>query len=101
MSEKRDSRIKEMKITGDHTATRQPTADSGRQTLLELRNINFKYTSTVLKDLAFKVEHGELLAVLGPNGAGKSTLLKIIIGLLHPTTGEILIEGENLAVLPR
>lgn len=42
------------------------------------------------------VESGETYALLGPNGSGKSTILKSVVGLSRPTTGEILIEGENL-----
>ncbi len=78
-----------------------PTPDTRLPTLLEVQNVNFKYASSVLNGITFKVESGELLAVLGANGAGKSTLLKSIIGLLQPTSGEVLIEGANLKKIPR
>ena len=43
-----------------------------------------------------KIEPGETYALLGPNGSGKSTILKSVVGLSRPTTGEILIQGDNL-----
>jgi iron complex transport system ATP-binding protein len=69
--------------------------------MLEVRDIQFDYAAAVLKGISFTVEPGEVLAVLGPNGAGKSTLLKILIGLLAPSSGEVLVEGKPLATLPR
>src|SRR5881396_4434157 len=47
-----------------------------------------------LRPLYFHINEGELFVVVGPSGCGKSTLLKMISGLLAPSTGEILVEGE-------
>ena len=47
--------------------------------------------------LDFDVDRDEFLAVLGPNGAGKSTLLRLILGLVKPTVGCVLVEGEEPA----
>lgn len=52
-------------------------------------------SSTVLRDVAFSVTSGETLVVLGPNGAGKTTLLKILAGLLRPTSGSVVISGDE------
>lgn len=52
-----------------------------------------------LKDVSFRVEKGEVLAILGPNGSGKSTLLQIISGILQPTTGRALCSGRIAALL--
>lgn len=48
----------------------------------------------VLRDIGFRVEAGEAVAVVGRSGCGKSTLLHLLAGLLHPTAGEIRIHGE-------
>ena len=66
-----------------------------KKTLIELKNVSFQYDYTeVLKNISFRVEEGDFLALLGPNGSGKSTLLKIILGLLKPKTGEIELYGQ-------
>ena len=44
---------------------------------------------TILADVSFSIEDGELVAILGPNGAGKSTLLKVILGLVKPVPGQV------------
>jgi len=52
-----------------------------------------------LRHIAFRVEHGESLAVIGPNGAGKSTLLLALAGILEPSEGEILTHGRVSTLL--
>src|ERR1700722_165871 len=49
-----------------------------------------------LRPLDFQINEGEFFVVVGPSGCGKSTLLKMISGLLTPSTGEILVEGEKV-----
>jgi len=49
-----------------------------------------------LRPLDFHINEGEFFVVVGPSGCGKSTLLKLISGLLPPTSGEILVEGEKV-----
>ena len=48
-----------------------------------------------VKDINFEIKHGEIFGILGPNGAGKTTTLNMILGLLKPTGGSILIEGND------
>jgi ATP-binding cassette subfamily B protein RaxB len=66
---------------------------------IEVRNLGFRYGSNdpwVLEDVSFRVEAGEWVAIAGPSGCGKTTLLKLLAGLLVPTRGSILVNGEPL-----
>lgn len=47
-------------------------------------------------DLSFEVKPGEILGLIGPNGAGKTTAFNLIAGFIHPTRGQILLNGENI-----
>jgi putative spermidine/putrescine transport system ATP-binding protein len=75
------------------------TAEPGRQPAglkLHVRGISKTYgTSMVLKPVELKVFAGELLAVLGPSGSGKTTLLQIICGLVEPSGGRLMIDGND------
>jgi NitT/TauT family transport system ATP-binding protein len=53
-----------------------------------------------LRDLTFSVEASELVCVVGPSGCGKTTLLRCIAGLLEPTAGEVLLQGDRVAGPP-
>jgi energy-coupling factor transporter ATP-binding protein EcfA2 len=65
--------------------------------LIEFRDVSFAYEAgeTVLNDISLKVFSGDVIALLGPNGAGKSTLIKHAIGLLKPTRGAVMVNGED------
>lgn len=54
-----------------------------------------------LKDLSLDVPRGEFLSLMGPSGSGKTTLLNLIAGIDSPTSGEILIDGRDIAYLSR
>jgi len=55
---------------------------------------NRKYENFhALKDISVQIEDGEILGILGENGAGKTTLIKLLVGLLHPSSGEVNING--------
>lgn len=69
--------------------------------MLELREIQAGYGRLpVLFDINFAVRPGEFVAVLGPNSAGKSTLLKTILGVVIPTAGTIVFDGERVTDEP-
>lgn len=63
---------------------------------IELDNVSFSYDhNPVLENLSFTVRKGEYLGIIGPNGGGKTTLIKIILGLLHPTSGNVKLFGTD------
>ena len=65
--------------------------------MLELRNVCAGYGSgRVLENVNLVVPDGSVVALLGPNGAGKTTLLKVMSGLLRPTSGRVLLDGEDV-----
>lgn len=65
--------------------------------MLEVRNLTKRFRSmTVVDHVNFSVRAGEITGYLGPNGSGKSTTVKMMTGLLHPTEGEILFQGQNI-----
>src|SRR3984885_14970977 len=67
------------------------------QDLLALEGIGVRLGGRqVLSDVTFSLAKGEFTGIIGPNGAGKTTLLRVILGLLEPSGGRVLIEGEPL-----
>jgi len=66
--------------------------------LLQVKNLKMNYGAiTALKGIDIFVGKGQIVALLGANGAGKTTTLKVISGLLKPTDGEIIFDGEDIA----
>jgi ABC-type Fe3+/spermidine/putrescine transport system ATPase subunit len=70
---------------------------------LELKDLSHRYggvSSPALSHLSVEVEPGELVAFLGSSGCGKTTALKIIAGLLRPTSGDVLVDGDSVLAVP-
>src|ERR687889_1023215 len=69
--------------------------------MLTLENISVIYGAIrALKGVSMRVERGEVVTLIGANGAGKTTTLRTITGLLEPTEGRILFEGEEISGKP-
>ena len=69
--------------------------------MLEIKDLFVSYgMMEVLHGISLKVEDKELVSVIGPNGAGKSTLIKTVMGLVKPTSGQILYNGQDITNLP-
>ena len=71
-------------------------------TALEVRNVfkTFKSESgqvNAVDGVSFSVRAGEFVALVGPSGSGKTTMLSILAALLAPTSGEVLVDGQDLA----
>lgn len=67
--------------------------------VIEMRNIVKKFGNFVANDnINLTVHKGEVHAILGENGAGKSTLMNVLYGLYHPTSGDILVNGEKAVI---
>ncbi len=68
--------------------------------MIELKQVDKSFgDKQVLKNISFRVENGETLALIGGSGSGKSTLLRMMIGLDRPTAGEIWIDGTEITQL--
>lgn len=65
--------------------------------ILSVKNLGFAYDSnkSVLRDVNFTINRGDVVSIVGPNGAGKSTLAKLLCGFLRPTSGRILLNDKN------
>ena len=69
--------------------------------MLEIKDLFVSYgMMEVLHGISLTVEDKELVSVIGPNGAGKSTLIKTVMGLVKPTSGQILYNGQDITNLP-
>ena len=69
--------------------------------LLELKNVSLKYQTlndeiTAIEHLSFNCNENEFISIIGPSGCGKTSVLSLIAGLLQPTSGKILIDGQTM-----
>ncbi|MBQ6633939.1 MAG: ATP-binding cassette domain-containing protein [Ruminococcus sp.] len=69
--------------------------------MLELKNIRFDADTDgknveIIKDISLHIDNNKFVVITGPNGGGKSTLAKIIAGIVKPTSGSILLDGEDI-----
>ena len=65
--------------------------------MIELKNVSFNYeNASIFENLSIFVAEGEKIGIVGESGCGKSTLLKLMAGLYVPSSGEIIVDDENL-----
>ena len=70
--------------------------------MLEVKNLTFKVNEngverSIVKDISFTVENGEMLVITGPNGGAKSTLAKVLMGIEKADAGQIILDGEDIS----
>lgn len=66
------------------------------ESILECRGLCKMYSNfTALYQVDFSIPKGGIVGLLGPNGSGKTTIIKLAMGMLHPTSGEILVDGKT------
>ena len=69
--------------------------------MLEVKNLTFKVNEngierSIVKNISFRVDDGEMLVITGPNGGGKSTLAKVLMGIEKADEGQIILDGEDI-----
>lgn len=91
-------RLSDILLTSPEQKNYDNEFDMAEPFTVEFKNVSFRYSSDtdyIIKDLSFKIEHGEVVAFAGPSGCGKSTIFKLILGFYYPCSGEVLICGVS------
>jgi phospholipid/cholesterol/gamma-HCH transport system ATP-binding protein len=74
-----------------------PKSKQSESGLIELHELSVTFgRQAVLRGISFSVPRGETVAVIGESGCGKTVLLKIILGLLYPTSGHVVVDGQRI-----
>jgi len=82
-------------------ATARPWLDPGAKPFISIRHITKRFDDvTPVNDVSLDIYRGELFCLLGGSGCGKSTLLRMLAGFEAPTSGQILIDGQDMAAVP-
>ena len=65
--------------------------------VIEINNLTKQFNNTLaVKNISFKVDKGKIIGLLGPNGCGKTTTIGMILGLIKPSSGSVIISGQNI-----
>ena len=65
--------------------------------VIEINNLSKQFKNTLaVRNINFKINKGKIIGLLGPNGCGKSTTIGMILGLIQPTSGKVIINGQNI-----
>jgi ABC-type multidrug transport system fused ATPase/permease subunit len=85
-------------IESEEQGTNKPDVNFDEVETLEFKNVSFVYQGSdnmTIKDMSFKINKGENIAIVGENGAGKTTAIKLLCGLYYATKGDILVNGKS------
>ena len=75
---------------------------SEAEALIEVKNLSFNRGERIIyDDVNLQIRRGQITAIMGPSGTGKTTLLRLIGGQLSPDSGQVLLEGKNIASMSR
>lgn len=90
-----------MKSLGNIRRSFTPWADPNEKPFITFRNVTKKFGDfTAVDNLTLNIYHREFFALLGASGCGKSTLLRMLAGFERPTSGEIILDGQDIAGIP-
>ena len=91
-----DPRVKPCDVCEANSVKDDNDTSSDGDVVLEFSHVGFSYNETAnVRDLNVKVRKGDFISIIGSNGAGKSTFSKLTNGLLKPSTGDVLVLGQN------
>ena len=90
-----------MKSLGNIRRSFAPWTDPDAKPFITFRNVTKRFGDfTAVDDLTLNIYHREFFALLGASGCGKSTLLRMLAGFERPTSGEIILDGQDIASIP-
>jgi len=65
--------------------------------MIEIKNLTQKFGNKIaIEDVNLDLKRGGIIGLIGPNGSGKSTIIRSIMGILKPTSGQVLVDGEEV-----
>src|SRR5476649_1118372 len=79
------------------------SAGPSQEIAISAKNLTFGYGDgpVVLEGIDFEIRKGEILCLIGPSGCGKSTVLNLVAGMLTPTSGQLMCDGQEIRGLNR
>ncbi|MGB1270850.1 MAG: ABC transporter ATP-binding protein, partial [Endozoicomonas sp.] len=81
--------------------TARPSGRVRKETMLQIKDVTKQFDGIVaVDDVSLELPRGEIFALLGASGSGKSTLLRILAGFEKPTSGRIILSGQDITDLP-
>ena len=91
-----------MLINAGKCSAMNKQSHSEAEALIEVKNLSFNRGERVIYDnVNLQIRRGQITAIMGPSGTGKTTLLRLIGGQLSPDSGQVLLEGKNIASMSR